>query len=61
MADAADQAHEVEELQRRVALAGREVMTGESANHCVECDFEIPSARQIALPGVQTCVDCAEF
>lgn len=32
--------------------------TGISADNCVECDEEIPVARQIAVPGVQRCVLC---
>ena len=60
MADIADRAQEVEELQREAALAGRTSFTGETADNCVECGVQIPSERQIALPGVQTCVMCAE-
>jgi phage/conjugal plasmid C-4 type zinc finger TraR family protein len=29
-----------------------------SATECVECDEPIPVPRQIAVPGVQTCVMC---
>ena len=32
----------------------------ETADNCVECGELIPSARQIAVPGCQLCVDCAE-
>ena len=61
MADIADQAQEVEEMQRKAALAGRTAFHGDTADNCVECGVQIPSARQIALPGVQTCVDCAQL
>ena len=30
-----------------------------SAECCIECGCEIPSMRQQAIPGVQTCFDCA--
>jgi len=32
----------------------------ESANECIECGDLIPSERQIAVPGCQLCVECAE-
>lgn len=60
MADIADRAHEVEEQQRKAALAGCRLYQGETADNCVECGVQIPSERQIALTGVQTCVECAE-
>jgi len=31
----------------------------EIADCCIECGCEIPSMRQQAIPGVQTCFDCA--
>ena len=32
--------------------------SGESAEHCEECDEVIPAGRRRALPGVRTCVLC---
>lgn len=29
-----------------------------SRDDCLECGTDIPVARQIAVPGVQCCVDC---
>lgn len=61
MADIIDQAQELEEMHREVYLASRVRIQRETADNCVECGYQIPSARQVALPGVQTCVDCAEL
>ncbi len=60
MSDEADQAMQLEEQARRIALANRVRFTGESADECVDCGNLIPSERQVALPGVQRCVGCAE-
>ena len=43
-----------DELQR----ARQAIPTGPSADTCEECDKPIPKARQLALPGVQHCVEC---
>lgn len=32
-----------------------------SANECEECGDPIASARRAALPGVQTCIECAQL
>lgn len=59
MADLADNAQILEDLQRRTALAGITVYEGVSANNCIECDQLIPSERQRLIQGVQTCTSCA--
>lgn len=41
--------------QRRRAAKGKGPV---SANECKECGDEIPTARQVAVPGVQHCVLC---
>ena len=33
----------------------------ESANECIQCGSLIPSARQLAAPGCQLCIGCAEL
>jgi phage/conjugal plasmid C-4 type zinc finger TraR family protein len=33
---------------------------GESLRQCAECGADIPEARRVALPGVQTCVACQQ-
>ena len=62
MADIADQAdeHITKELELAIRAA-RGVMPPDtrSAECCIECGCEIPSMRQQAIPGVQTCFDCA--
>lgn len=40
-------------------LKARRGLQGESLTHCAECEEEIPERRQIAVPGVKLCVDCA--
>jgi phage/conjugal plasmid C-4 type zinc finger TraR family protein len=63
MADDADraQAHIERELEARISAArGILPPAAESANECVECGLEIPSARQLAVPGCQTCTECAQ-
>jgi len=65
MADEVDVAndHTEQELKLRIAAARGYVDDQgdpkQSATDCVECGLEIPSARQIALPGIDTCVHCA--
>lgn len=61
MADAADVAGAQSEALLEMQLANRVTYQGESADKCVECGSEIPSKRQAYLPGVDTCVGCAEF
>lgn len=67
MTDIYDRATEREEEDRADALAAQERRAGlagktidDSATHCRVCDGPIPEARRLALPGVQTCVDCQE-
>ena len=69
--DAVDKAQEIELAQRLAALeaaaeAARGVLPAQdktpadSADECIECGNLIPSARQVAMPGCQLCVECAE-
>lgn len=57
MADLADRAGELIEERMEQALAARQVTTGPSETHCIECDDEIPERRR-ALGGITRCVDC---
>lgn len=61
MSDWTDDATELEERQRQAALAARVVYSGESADECIECGYEISSARQMAVPGCTMCTDCASM
>lgn len=68
--DDIDRAQERELAEReaaleRIAAAARGIPPGhtspaESADECMECGELIPSARQIAVPGCQLCVECAD-
>lgn len=59
MADFADDASAVEELQRNAALSAHRIdRNSVSAERCEECDEPIPEPRRAAVPGCQTCADC---
>lgn len=59
MADDVDFAEERIEKELASALAARVVYLGESAHEC-ECAEEISEGRRLAVPGVQSCITCAE-
>ena len=65
MTDQFDRATEIEEAQREDALAQQAWRAGlagktvaDSAEACLMCGEPIPEARRLAVPGVQTCVEC---
>lgn len=41
-----------------VQRARSQLVSGESAVYCEECDRAIPEARRKAIPGVRLCVAC---
>jgi len=59
MNDVADQGSEIEEFNRDNAIKNRVVYEGVSSTECESCGVEIPAARQKAVPGVKSCIDCA--
>jgi len=62
MGDIADNAQDhIEKDLENAIRAARGVMPADtrSAEVCEECGLEISSARQIAVPGCQLCVDCS--
>lgn len=62
MVDVVDVASEIEAENIAVILANRtKPLEGPSAIYCEECECAIPEPRRIALPGVQTCVSCAQL
>lgn len=62
MADVADIASQIEAENMAVILANRKHSTsGVSAIDCEECGRPMPEARRFALPGIQTCVHCAQL
>ena len=59
MADFADDASAVEELQRNAALSAHRInRDAVSAVKCEECGDKLPEARRKAYPGCTMCVDC---
>ncbi len=42
----------------KIARKAEEQASHESAHECRICDEPIPEDRRVAVPGVQTCVDC---
>ena len=61
MADFADDASAVEELQRNAALSAHRInRAAVSATHCVECDEDIPELRRVKVPGCQRCASCQQ-
>jgi len=59
MSDEIDFAQTRIETELASKLSARVIYTGQSAHEC-GCGDEIPEARRVAVPGVQTCVACAE-
>ncbi|MFN2359856.1 MAG: DksA/TraR family C4-type zinc finger protein [Marinobacter sp.] len=41
-----------------VQRARRQLVSGESAVYCEECDNAIPEARRKAIPGIRLCIEC---
>lgn len=65
MSDEVDRAQAREEEMRsdglaRLARAADEQAELEPAEACSVCDAPIPALRRIAVPGVQTCIECQE-
>ena len=62
MADEADAAQIVEELQRNAALAGlRRALLPEEIcgfDDCGDCERTIPKARRLILPHATRCTEC---
>ncbi|MCY1359650.1 Protein TraR [compost metagenome] len=61
MVDLVEVANELVELRLSEALE-RQLQKGNlpavSAEFCEDCDEPIPEARRVAVPGVQTCIEC---
>ena len=58
-ADRAQERMEQDEEMRRKQREAKTITLVESRDDCIECGLQIPSARQIAIPGVETCIHCA--
>lgn len=61
MADFADDASAVEELQRNAALSAHRInRDAVSATHCIDCGYAIPELRRVKVPGCQRCASCQQ-
>ncbi|CAM7015772.1 phage/conjugal plasmid C-4 type zinc finger protein, TraR family [Klebsiella pneumoniae] len=61
MADFADDASAVEELQRNAALSAHRInRDAVSATHCSDCGEDIPELRRVKVPGCQRCASCQQ-
>ncbi|MEA3715888.1 TraR/DksA family transcriptional regulator [Enterobacter hormaechei] len=61
MADFADEASAVEELQRNAALSAHRInRDAVSATHCSDCGEDIPDLRRVKVPGCQRCASCQQ-
>lgn len=61
MADFADDASAVEELQRNAALSAHRInRDAVSATHCIDCGEDIPDLRRVKVPGCQRCASCQQ-
>lgn len=61
MADFADDASAVEELQRNAALSAHRINhDAVSAKHCSDCGEGIPQLRRVKVPGCQRCASCQQ-
>lgn len=61
MADVVDIANDYAQAEIDSALKARQAKEiKESSDTCIECGYEIPSERQVVVPGCQLCVSCAE-
>lgn len=60
MADSIDAAQVESDKHLECILANRVILNPlkVSASDCVECGDLIPNGRQLAIPGVDTCVSC---
>ena len=58
--DMIDYAAEREQADRERALADHRAAQRDAlpSSFCLDCGDDIPPARQYAVPGVTTCVDC---
>ncbi|WP_066018135.1 TraR/DksA C4-type zinc finger protein [Endozoicomonas atrinae] len=63
--DDADKAGQYQEREMEALLKShqqkRQLTPQESADNCEECGLQIPSARQIAVPGCSMCAECAAY
>ena len=47
-------------VEDAVERARSQLPSGDSLEHCEECDAVIPQARRMAVPGVRLCINCQQ-
>jgi len=59
--DIIDQANELVAHRLQLAIQKHRIdQNAVSAEHCSECEEDIPEARRVAMPGCKTCASCQE-
>lgn len=59
--DIIDQANELVEHRLQLAIQKHRIdQNAVSAEHCSECEEDIPEARRVAMPSCKTCASCQE-
>ncbi|HFS8089563.1 TPA: TraR/DksA family transcriptional regulator [Enterobacter hormaechei] len=59
--DIIDKANELVEHRLQLAIQKYRIdQNAVSAEHCPECEQDIPEARRVAMPGCKTCASCQE-
>ena len=59
--DIIDQANELVEHRLQLVIQKHRIdQNAVSAEHCSECEEDIPEARRVAMPGCKTCASCQE-
>lgn len=59
--DIIDQANELVEHRLQLAIQKHRIdQNAVSAEHCSECEEDIPEARRVAMPGCKICASCQE-
>ncbi|EID2892461.1 TraR/DksA family transcriptional regulator [Escherichia coli] len=59
--DIIDQVNELVEHRLQLAIQKHHIdQNAVSAEHCSECEEDIPEARRVAMPGCKTCASCQE-
>ena len=61
MTDFIDNTTDREQAITEAVVNNRVIYRGVSPLACVDCDEPIPEKRRLLLPGVKTCVHCAQI
>lgn len=61
MADEADKANDLADIEREAAIRGRVRIDVRPTDDCIDCGLQISSERQIATGGCNTCKECEDY